>query len=143
MSKSLLIVGCSMIKKNYEEPIPALHVYDGPLQRFLRRKLEGQDSPIDVFLLSAEYGLIGGWDMIEWYEQEMTYERVEALRGQVGERIRELLASGIYSECFVSLSRRYMDVARRGFVDSPMPVTLADSRRDREEQVRMWVELRL
>ncbi|MCP4539438.1 MAG: hypothetical protein GY832_20060 [Chloroflexi bacterium] len=59
-----LILSCSQKKRL--EPGPAYLVYDGPYYRILRK--HGPPWPVDVYVLSAKYGLIPdvrqarGWD---------------------------------------------------------------------------------
>lgn len=46
--------------------------------------LEQQDSlPPDVYILSAQYGLISSEQPIDYYEQRMTAQRAEELRPRV------------------------------------------------------------
>ncbi len=60
--KKALILSCS--KAKLEEPGPAIQVYDGPMFRILRK----YKPHLDVFILSARYGLIPAMHFIEPYD---------------------------------------------------------------------------
>lgn len=138
--KFLLVIGCSEWKRNYEEPMPALYIYEGQVQRYLRRVLEDRKGPIDVYIVSAEYGLIGGWDYIEWYEAEITSRRVESIKEETTKRLRSLLSSGTYTECLVALSKRYLAMIGEALVDSPISMVVTGLREDRYDTVVSWVK---
>lgn len=141
--KHLLIVSCSMTKKNWEEPRPARDVYVGPTFQALKNRLTS-DSPFDVYVVSAKYGLINWNDEIEWYEQRMTFGRAVQLLRQVSDGIKSLLASGKYVDCFVNLGADYMVCAKDGLINSPIPIECASGGMgDRLGQTVKWVEDRL
>lgn len=60
--KNALIVSCSETKINHVRS--ASNVYDGPIFRILRKR----KPPVDLFVLSAKYGLIPAWFIIEPYD---------------------------------------------------------------------------
>ena len=62
-NRRLLILSCSQRKHTSLDPLPAIERYDGPLFKVLRRFLREsshQARDLDVFILSAAYGLIPG-----------------------------------------------------------------------------------
>lgn len=81
----LLILACSVTKRL--RPGPATDVYDGPLYHVLRKA--GAQGVL-VYILSARYGLIPGFQWIEPYDQRMTPERAADLRDQVQETLSRL-----------------------------------------------------
>lgn len=106
----LLILKCSAAKRGGPEPIPALERYDGPLWRVLRSYLRGQPmfaADLDVYGLSAEYGLIPGSTAIPDYERTMAPERADALRPQVLETFASLMGRG-YGQLCLGVSERYL-----------------------------------
>ena len=61
--RRLLILSCSQRKRETQEPLPAIERYNGPLFFVLRRFLREcprQARQLDVYILSAAYGLIPG-----------------------------------------------------------------------------------
>lgn len=83
--KRLVVLGCSATKVAADGVLPAITLYDGPMFRVLRAFLRDYRWPesLSVAVLSAKYGLIGGVSDIEPYDQRMTFERAEELRGSV------------------------------------------------------------
>lgn len=72
MARRLLILKCSARKRGVEEPIPAIERYDGPLWQVLRSFLREQPlfaTDIDIYVLSAAFGLIPASQPIVWYDQ--------------------------------------------------------------------------
>ena len=56
----MLILACSRRKRPDDGLLPAIERYDGPAFRVLRRYLRERPAGApDVFILSAEHGLIG------------------------------------------------------------------------------------
>jgi hypothetical protein len=89
--------------------LPAIERYDGPpfkvLRRFLRHNLE---SPLDVFVLSAEFGLIAGDRSLPSYDRRMRPERARELRPIVIAKLAQILLPGRHRELFISLGRDYL-----------------------------------
>ena len=73
MSKKLLILGCSDLKRHSKGPLLAIDRYDGPAYRVLRRYLRNHQWPDDVSIavLSAKYGLFGILKAIDHYDKRM------------------------------------------------------------------------
>src|SRR5688572_5303367 len=108
--KRCLILGCSESKIETAGKIPALDRYDGPPFRVLRRFLT--DVPpsdprrqLDVFVLSAEYGLIKEEQEIPVYDQRMTPQRAGELQPDVLRIFQEKIASQNYEELFLSMGK--------------------------------------
>jgi hypothetical protein len=76
MSKQLLVLGCSQTKREAPGFLPAIDRYDGSSYRVLRNYLRDCEWPekLSVAVLSAKYGLVGGFTEIEHYDQRMTAE---------------------------------------------------------------------
>jgi len=74
MSKQLLVLGCSQVKREAPGLLPAIDRYDGSSYRVLRKYLRQRDWPsnLSVAILSAKYGLVGGFTGIEDYDERMT-----------------------------------------------------------------------
>lgn len=95
--------------------MPAIERYDGPAFRVLRRYLqtraaanEFKSAGLDVYVLSAEFGLIPADQPIPDYDRRMTPERAKELQPSVLDRVKRLLnRDGPYREVFVHLGREY------------------------------------
>jgi hypothetical protein len=73
MNKQLLVLGCSQTKRQTPGPLPAIERYDGSSYRVLRNYLRERQWPVNlsIAILSAKYGLIGGFTDIEDYDERM------------------------------------------------------------------------
>jgi signal recognition particle subunit SEC65 len=106
-----LILGCSKMKIDTVDLVPAIKRYDGPPFRVLRKFL--RDAPedarnVDVFILSAKYGLIDGDKKIGIYDQVMTLSRAKELKEDVERQIRDLVAPHHYRSVFLSMGKTYL-----------------------------------
>lgn len=79
MKRRLLILGCSATKRPDPGTLPAIERYDGPAYRVVRKHLAelpaGSLLGLRILVLSAKYGLIGGWDWIANYDEKLTRSR--------------------------------------------------------------------
>ena len=106
----LLILACSATKRHDAGLLPALDRYDGPSYRTLRRFLADQPAQrnaLDVLILSAESGLIGGTTPIPDYDRRMDPVRAAELRLSVVDVLAVHLDEQRYEATFVSLGRDY------------------------------------
>ncbi len=106
----LLILSCSERKNTAQGQLPAIERYNGPLFFVLRRFL--RESPceadqLDVYILSASYGLIPADFQTEFYNQKMNLSRVVELQPQIKTTFSEILRNDYTSICFV-LGKMYL-----------------------------------
>ncbi len=125
--KRCLILGCSETKINTPDDIPAIDRYDGPAFRVLRRFLANespthQADSLDVFILSAEYGLITGEQDIPVYDQRMTEHRAKELHADVLDIFKQKISDHYYTELFLSMGKIYL-LALNGFEKLLPPAT--------------------
>jgi hypothetical protein len=107
-SSRLLILACSRSKRHASGLLPAIERYDGPTFRVLRRFLRRQPSiPLDVYIVSAELGLITLRHPIPEYDREMTPARANELQPTLTATFRRLLASRAYTQALVCAGRLY------------------------------------
>lgn len=107
--RSLLIVSCSQRKRTEPRLLPAIERYDGPTFRVLRRFLQAQPSkPLDIFIVSAKFGLIPSDQPIPNYDQPMTPFRVEALHPQIIAEFKHILSSQSYQELCLCMGKDYL-----------------------------------
>lgn len=74
MDRQLLVLGCSQTKREAPGLLPAIERYDGSAYRVLRSYLREMEWPenFSIAILSAKYGLVGGFTGIEDYDERMT-----------------------------------------------------------------------
>ncbi len=119
--KRCLIIGCSKSKIKSPGHIPALQRYDGPSFRVLRRFLAAESPPhaegkVDVFILSAEFGLIKGAKPICVYDRRLTRRRAGELRPMVLDSFKDKIAAQNYAQLFLSMGQTYL-LALAGYED--------------------------
>ncbi|WP_454857839.1 hypothetical protein [Rhizobium binxianense] len=85
-SQRLLILSCSMTKRDGPQYMPARDRYDGPLWRTLRH-IDPDEQKARVAFVSAEYGFREARTTIENYDRRMTPETATAMKaGGLGTR---------------------------------------------------------
>ena len=132
MSHRCLIVGCSRTKVDSPQPLPAILRYDGPAFRVIRRYLSQAPENIqdvDVWVLSAEFGLIAAKTEISSYDRLMTAARAAELRPSVLESVRAEMCAQDYTEVFLSMGKTYVQALDGLYrlLGSSVRVTLSDS----------------
>jgi hypothetical protein len=111
-----VFLSCSQRKVATERPVPAIERYDGPCFRALRKHLRANPpGEIQIWIVSAEHGLISGRTLVPLYDRRMTAERAKELQ----EPIRETLAAVQHGpkvvEAFACLSSFYALAMERGW----------------------------
>ena len=102
--RRLLILSCSQRKHETQELLPAIERYNGPLFFVLRRFLREcprQARQLDVYILSAAYGLIPGNFPTAWYDRKMNLSRAIELQPYVNTTFLDLPQDKYASICFV------------------------------------------
>lgn len=113
--RSLLIVSCSQRKGSDPGLLPAIDRYDGPTFRLLRRFLkESPSPPLDIFILSAKFGLIPHNQPIPNYDQRMTQLRAQELHPSVMSELGHIFSSRSYQRVCICMGRDYL-VALDGY----------------------------
>ena len=106
----LLILSCSQRKRPDRILLPALERYDGPVFRILRKFLRSclaRESYPEVYILSAQFGLIPAHQLIFNYDCRMTPQRASILQPQVLDQLRHILRNKQYKELFISVGKDY------------------------------------
>lgn len=88
--------------------LPAIDRYDGSPYRVLRRYLREREWPanLSVAILSAKYGLVGGFTGIEDYDERMTQERASELAPLCQHTLNEWAA--VHTNIHFSLGKDYL-----------------------------------
>jgi hypothetical protein len=108
--RRLLILSCSQRKRPDSTPMPALERYDGPMFRVLRKFLRESPSKEchpDVYILSAQFGLILADQLIPNYDCQMTPQLASKLQPQMHAEFRSLLKHKQYEKSFISVGKSY------------------------------------
>ncbi len=124
--KRCLLLSCSRAKRDTPGCVPAIERYDGPAFRVWRkfvRERPDMANDVDVYVLSAEYGLIRGDEPTRNYDRLMTRQRATELRSEVLARLEEAMTDEAYGELFVSLGQTYL-LALDGY-ETVLPPTVA------------------
>lgn len=108
--QSLLIMSCSQRKRTESRLLPAIERYDGPTFRVLRHFLQkGPSKPLDIFIVSAKFGLIPSDQPIPNYDQRMTPFRIQELHPQIIAELKKILSSQSYQELCLCLGKDYLE----------------------------------
>ena len=105
----LLLISCSQRKSENPESCAAIDVYDGPVYRTLRKLRRERRVPpkVDVFIISAKYGLIPCKKPIAAYDQKMTPERAVELAPEVQRQLKSHQLIRGYDQVFINLGKVY------------------------------------
>ncbi len=110
MKRALLLLACSQRKRPDADLLPAWERYDGGAYRVMRnlRRRGVWPFTVDVYILSARFGLIPAEQPIPDYDQRMTRTRARELRPQVLQALEKLLATGQYDTFYLDLGQDYL-----------------------------------
>ena len=109
----LLILSCSQRKHPAPGLLPALQRYDGPAYRVMNKFMRVHPSEarlLDVYILSAEFGLISAGKPIPNYDRRMTHQRVKELQPPTQPKLKRILSGRQYDELFISMGKSYRQV---------------------------------
>lgn len=114
----LLLLACSSRKRLDPGHLPAIERYDGPAYRVLRRfvRLQPGDAP-DVYILSAQFGLIQSDEPIPAYDRRMTARRAQELRSATADQLRSLDPGSRYQDVFLHAGAMYREILTQPLVD--------------------------
>ena len=142
--RRLLILSCSQRKHETLEPLPAIERYNGPLFFVLRRYLREcprQASQLDVYILSAAYGLIPGDFPTACYDQKINTSRVAELQPQVNTTFSDIQRDNYASICF-ALGRTYLKAFEGVQILGPNqkePIVIYGTMGKRQVQLKKWL----
>ena len=138
-------MSCSQRKNNTPCLVSAIERYDGPPFRVLRKYLRDAQEParnLDIYVLSAKYGLIDGGMKIGAYDQLMTNSRVLELKDEVERQFRNLIIPQLYKSIFLSMGKMYLrtleDIEKKLDPDTELVLSLSGSGRKLTE-LKDWL----
>ncbi len=105
----LLIISCSQRKASIFNPAPAIELYDGPVFKMIRKMKQEEKFPKNthILIISAKYGLLGSYDLIEKYNQKMTEKRAEELKQEINRELNKFLSNKGFKEIFIGMGKNY------------------------------------
>ena len=142
----LLIVPCAKTKVKTMEKIQAYRLYNGPVYNMLRKyqiNFSNNDG-LDIFILSAKYGLIEPTKRISYYDQKMNPSRVDDLQADCNKKLAEIISKKPYSDIIVNLGKDYypalsltLDAIESG--TDPQLHKIEGTQGERLHQVKEWI----
>ena len=141
----LLILSCSRRKHSSPSLLPALERYDGPafwvINKFMRmRPFEAQF--LDVYILSAKFGLIPSSQLIPNYDHRVTLQKVKELQLPTLTELKRILVDRQYDELFISMGKDYLRVlvGYESLVPANLKVTVSTGVMGRKQaELRNWL----
>jgi len=106
----LLLLACSRKKKDTAGLLPALTRYDGPTFQILRKFIAlhpDKADQLDVYVLSAKFGLIPVNEPIACYDKKMTQQTAAQMNRQVLSGMQKLFSPCRYKQLFINAGRDY------------------------------------
>lgn len=109
ITQRLLIISCSRRKTQKLQLAPAIERYDGPIFRLVRRFLNSEKpEQLNVYILSAEFGLIPSTEPIPNYDRQMTQERAQDLKPSCDTALKQIFAAESYQDICICASQIYL-----------------------------------
>ncbi|MGI8468282.1 MAG: DUF6884 domain-containing protein, partial [Pyrinomonadaceae bacterium] len=136
-----LILSCSQSKKIDKADLPAIQRYDGPTFRLLRRYLNRSNEDLEIYILSAKFGLIRDQTSIPYYEQKLRSDRIEELKDYI---FKQNLFSETHERTafFINLGKTYLQVFEpvfEGFVKNSNTTFASGSSGKRLAEMYDWL----
>jgi hypothetical protein len=139
VSRSLLILGCSLRKQQLPELLPAIDRYDGVFFQVLKKFLrESEEKALDVLIISARFGLIEVKTPIPDYDQRMTKQRAAELAPSVIAKLRSCLHKSHYKEIFINIGKDY-EATLGGIRELNGAIWAAGSIGKRASRMKKWL----
>ena len=108
---SLLLQACSKTKRETETPTKAMDVYNGYYFKIIKKAIhEGCfDDCIDIYILSAKYGVVDPTDEITTYDYKMDQDRAKQLNEEVVSKIEKEFNKKDYQYLIINLGQPYQE----------------------------------
>lgn len=105
----LMLLSCSGTKSRAPGVVPAIDRYEGTTYKVIKKARREGYWPDDVHILivSAKYGLISEYTMIEDYNQKMTVHRARELQMDVNLALDKALQETVYESIFINMGHIY------------------------------------
>ena len=109
--RRLLILSCSRKKKAGIKLMPAIERYDGPAFQVLRKfivECPTEFHKLDIYIISAKFGMIPANQPIPWYDMQMGAHRAMDLNPIVSEEMKLLLMRRKYQKLMINVGKNYL-----------------------------------
>lgn len=107
--QKLFIVSCSDRKNKTDKPVKAWDLYDGVFYRILKKDRYKQViESLDIYILSAKYGLIPMNNIIENYDHKMTLSTAREQRNSNLIKVKEVCQINHFQEIFIAAGSTYL-----------------------------------
>jgi len=136
----LLIISCSQRKANISNLTPAIELYDGPFFKIIKKlkKEGGYPNDVHTLIVSAKYGLLGLYDIIEKYDQIMTKKRANELEDELKKKIEKFFSNKNFKEVYICMGKNYR--LALGDFNFEIPVSYADGKiGEKLSQMKNWM----
>ena len=139
-----LILACSRKKVHNDTMLPAIVRYDGPMFRVLRNYSETSNEELEIYILSAKFGLIQHTRKIPYYDQKLTAKETDKLKAKVINQAKRLFADekSRRHKTFVSVGKTYWNVLEPVFEfldDDSLIKTASGSSGKRLAELHDWL----
>ncbi len=141
----LLFLSCSQSKRSTDGELPASERYDGPAFRVMNKFLRlhpSEKKSLDVFILSAKFGLIPDSKQIPNYDLRMTAKQVNKWKEPTLNELKQILNDKQYHEFFISMGKDYLSVldGYESLICTNLNVTVSQGSMGRKlTELRNWL----
>ena len=125
--------------------LPALERYDGPTYRVVRKFLREnpqQKRLLDIYILSAEFGLIAASYLTPYYERRMNKQRACELQPNVLAKLKRILEEQMFAALHINLGKEYFKTLSgyEQFIPVSMKVAVSAGSQGRKlSALRNWL----
>ncbi len=104
-----IFLSCSQKKHKTPKLLPAIQRYDGGAFRVVRRYLKEMEEPLDIFVVSARFGLINGSTLIPNYDHKLISSEIENLQTLIFSQATQEFAGyeKARNKAFINLGKKY------------------------------------
>ncbi len=108
--RKIIITSCSQRKKISENLLPAIERYDGPNFCLLRKYIKQSPNDLDIYILSAKFGLLFHKTEIPYYEQRLSKKQFSDLSSLAVTQVNQVFRkSKKQKEIFINLGSLYLE----------------------------------
>jgi hypothetical protein len=107
----LLLISCSQRKIDTTDTLFALDLYDGPFYRLIK-KMKRDDlfpSNVHTLIISAKYGLIDLYDLVQNYDKKMTLNDALDMKPIVQSDIDDFMKKTSFDDVLICMGKNYLE----------------------------------
>lgn len=109
--QTLLIQSCSATKKETQQKIPAIDLYEGYFFKIIKKAKRdlGIRSDMDIMIISAKHGLIEPDKEISYYDVRMDENKARKLNKEVLDDLKQKLTQKKYDKIVCNTGNNYRE----------------------------------